>query len=378
MFFFIAGFIVALACSVITIRTLVGYSDLRMIYKILVGTIIALGWFSIIILGFIRKHNILPTEIYTVLANVLYTLLGCVFILFITIMLRDIVWYIVFGIAKLLKIDGWHIDPKNVSLLGKANLIVVVFSILVSGYALYQGIKLPNVHEEFIYSGKINNNVRIVQLSDLHLSRNVPIARIANLVNKVNMLNPDVIVLTGDTIDDNIAYIEEHLDILKELSAPFGVYSIMGNHEFYNDVYAAKRTLDALGLKFLFNGGVHIGNSGVFIAGIPDLGTMTERINFWRTLSSAKNDDYKVLLSHAPSILDSLTSGIVDLVLSGHTHGGQIFPFHLLVMQANGYLAGKYQAHNIDMYVSRGAGTWGPMMRLFAPSDITIINLLKK
>ena len=131
-------------------------------------------------------------------------------------------------------------------------------------------------------------------------------------------------------------------------------------------------------MKFLFNGGVHVGNSNIFIAGIPDLTTMYERVNLWRTLNQSKKDDYKILLSHTPIIIDSLSKGLVDMVLSGHTHGGQIFPFHLLVKQANQYLAGEYNVSGTYLYVSRGAGTWGPTMRLFAPSDIVIINLLKK
>lgn len=376
--FFLAGLIVAVACSIITIRTLVGYTDLKLVYKLMVGTVIVLGWFAFLIVGFIRKYNILNAEAYSIVANGLYYLMGFVFILFIVIMMRDIVWYIIFGIAKLLKSDGWHIDPKNVSLLSKANFIVILFSIMVCAYAIYEGNKLPQVHEEFIYSDKINSNLRIIQLSDLHITRATSTTRLRQLVEQVNMLNPDVVVLTGDTVDDNIFLIEEQLGILKELSAPYGIYSIMGNHEFYNDVYAAKRILDSLGLKFLFNGGVHINNTNVFIAGIPDLNTMFERVNFWRTLNPSKKEDFKVLLSHTPIIINSLSDGIVDLVLAGHTHGGQIFPFHWLVKQANDYLAGKYKVNGIDMYVSRGAGAWGPQMRLFAPSDIVVINLLKK
>jgi len=376
--FFLAGLIVAVACSIITIRTLVGYTDLKLVYKLIVGTVVVLGWFAFLIVGFIRKYNILNAEAYPIVANGLYYLMGFVFILFIVIMMRDIVWYTIFGIAKLLKNDGWHIDPKNVSLLSKANFIVILFSIMVCAYAIYEGNKLPQVHEEFIYSDKINSNLRIIQLSDLHITRATSTTRLRQLVEQVNMLNPDVVVLTGDTIDDNVFLIEEQLNMLKEISAPYGTYSIMGNHEFYNDVYAAKRVLDSLGLKFLFNGGVHINNTNVFIAGIPDLNTMFERVNFWRTLNPSKKEDFKVLLSHTPIIINSLSDGIVDLVLAGHTHGGQIFPFHWLVKQANDYLAGKYKVNGIDMYVSRGAGAWGPQMRLFAPSDIVVINLLKK
>ncbi len=376
--FFLAALIIAIACSVITIKTLIGYSDMKLAYKVLVSLLIATGWFSVIILNMVKKYNIVSSEIYTLLSQILYGMLGFVFILFIVIMLRDIVWYTIYGFAKLIGKDGWYIDPKNMSLLGKANFIVIFVSMAISGYAFYQGYKLPEVKEIYLSSSKINGNVRIAHLSDLHITRATPIAQLQKIVNTVNMLNPDVIVVTGDIIDDNINTIEEQLNILKGFSAPYGVYSVMGNHEFYNDVYAAKKALDNAGLKFLFNGGVHIKNSNVFVTGIPDLGTMAERINFWRALNQSKVSDYKVLLSHAPLIIDSLSKGLVDIVLAGHTHGGQVFPFHWLAKQANKYLAGQYTINGTELYVSRGAGTWGPRMRLFAPSDITLIHLLQK
>lgn len=378
MFFFIAAVIIAIACSAVTIKTLVGYSDIKFIYKLLISIVIIFGWFAASVMYLLGTIEGLHGVLYNVLSHVMYGLMGFVFILFIMIMLRDIVWYVIYALAKSLKIGGWHIHPKNLSLLNKANMIVIIFSLIVSVYGFYQGYKLPKINEVFIYSDKINNNLRIAQISDLHINRATPISRIKQIVNQVNMLNPDVIVLTGDTIDDNVVLLENHLAALKELSAPFGVYSIMGNHEFYNDVYASKRVLDAHNMKFLFNGGVHIGKSNVFIAGIPDLNTMYERVNLWRTINQSKKEDYKVLLSHVPNIVDSLSKGLFDIVLAGHTHGGQIFPFHLLVKQANQYLAGEYDVNGTKLYVSRGAGTWGPSMRLFAPSDIIIINLLKK
>lgn len=378
MFFFITILIVAIACSTITIKTLVGYSDMKLIYKILISAIIIIGWFAVLIMNFIRKNDLLPTNIYSPISHIMYGLTGFVFILFVAIILRDVVWYALYGIAKLLGKDGWYIDPQNISVLGKANITVVMLSILISAYSLYQGNKLPEVKEINVSSPKIGGYVKVAQISDLHITRATSTTKLQNLVHKINMLNPDVIVLTGDTIDDKTTAIEEQLDVLSNLSAPHGVYSVMGNHEFYNDVYAAKKILDKSKLQFLFNGGVHIKNSNVFIAGIPDTGTMAERINFWRTLNKSEASDYKVLLSHSPSIIDSLSKGLVDLVLSGHTHGGQIFPFHWFAKKANHYLAGRYHENGTDLYVSRGAGTWGPAMRLFAPSEITIINLLQK
>ncbi len=378
MLFFLTILIVAISCSTITIKTLIGYSDMKLIFKILTSLLIITGWFAVLIVNFIRKNDLLPPHIYASVSQILYTLMGFVFILFVTIILRDIVWYTVYGITKLLGKDGWYIDPQNITLLGRANIVVVALSVLISAYALYQGNKIPDIKEITFHSPKINGHVKIAQISDLHITRATNLSKLQKLVHKINMLNPDVIVLTGDTIDDKTTMIEKQLNILSGLSAPFGIYSVMGNHEFYNDIYASKKILDASKLQFLFNGGFYIKNSNIYLAGIPDLGTMAERINFWKTLNKSKKTDYKILLSHAPSIIDSLSKGLVDLVLAGHTHGGQIFPFHWFVKKANHYLAGHYNENGTDLYVSRGTGTWGPAMRLFAPSEITIINLQQK
>ena len=105
------------------------------------------------------------------------------------------------------------------SLLNYANLIVLGVSILVCAYAFYQGYKLPNVVEQKIYTNKISRNLRIVQISDMHITRATPISRVAQIVNMVNNLSPGVIVLTGDTIDDNINLIEKQLNMLREFSA---------------------------------------------------------------------------------------------------------------------------------------------------------------
>ena len=377
MLFLCAALIIAASCSLITIRTLIGYSDMHIASKILISSLILLGWFGIFPIHLMQKANI-PDAVFAPVSFTLYTLMGFVFILFVTLILRDIVWFGLYGAAKALGIGGWHLNPKNLSSLSIANMIVVIFSILLTGYALYEGHKEPEVKDVFIYSDKISKNLRIAQISDMHITRATPDIQVRKLVHQVNGLNPDVVVLTGDTIDDTPSKIEDKLFSLRELSAPYGVYVIMGNHEFYNDIYASKKLFDKLGLKFLFNGGFHINKSNVFIAGIPDMGTMVERINLWRALNKSTKEDYKILLSHTPTIVDGLSRDLVDLVLSGHTHGGQIFPFHILVKQANKYLAGQYKVNDIDLYVSRGVGTCGPTMRLFAPSDIVMINLLKK
>ena len=220
--------------------------------------------------------------------------------------------------------------------------------------------------------------MKIYAISDLHISRTTSKERIKSIVDQVNALSPDAIVLTGDTIGDNINKINSLLDELRELSAPYGIYAIMGEHEFYNNVYDAKKAFEQRGITFLFNGGATIKIANIFIAGIPDYSTMAERINLWRTIYKSKKENYRVLLSHSPLIVDALSKELFDIVLSGRTHGGQFFPVHWFVQKLNHYLAGTYKVNDIDLFVSRGAGTLGPNMRLLAPADIAVVNLHPK
>ena len=376
--FFVAFFIIALVCSVISIKTLIGYSDFKFVYKLLIGMVIILGWFGVFAVRALKLDVILNNDIYSALLTTLYTLMGFVFILFIVLLLRDVAWYLLYYSLKLLKVDAMRVDPQNLSLLNKANLIVVIVAILATSYAVFEGNKIPNIIKETVKSDKISRNLRIVQISDLHITRATSDNKILSIIDTVNKLNSDVIVLTGDIIDDNINKIQDKIALLSSLSAPYGVFSVMGNHEFYNDVYESKKVLEQNGIKFLFNGGFFIANSNIYITGLPDFSTMFERINLWRSIKDTKKEDFKVLLSHQPFIVNSLDKNLYNLVLSGHTHGGQIFPMHLFAKRTNQYLAGRYSVNGIDLIVSRGAGTWGPPMRLFAPADIMVIDLLKK
>ena len=382
MFFFVGFFIIAMACSVITIKTLIGYSDLRLIYKLIIAFIVVCGWFSFPFIHLLSKNGVIEDKLFDYLSFAAYTLFGFVFILFSMIILRDIIWYAIYGTAKLFGKDEWWLNPKNISVLGYANMIVVFLAFAFSSFAFYEGSKIPNIKEVNIYSNLLKQDMRLVQLSDLHITRATPISRIQNIVQEINNLNPDAIVMTGDIIDDNVNKIEDQLSALSYLSAPYGVYSSMGNHEFYNNINSWIYKFKQLGFYVLFNKGMFIGNSNIFVSGIPDMHTAYSHpnlnINIPKALEGSNRDDFKILLSHNPQIVDSLSSFNYQLMLAGHTHGGQIFPFHYIVKKANKYLSGDYKVNGIDLHVSNGAGTWGPSMRLFAPSEITVINLYKK
>ena len=379
--FFIAFFIVAAACSAITIKTLVGYSDIKLVGKALISAIVLLGWFSPLFISVLKHVSWLPPKVFAAISFGGYTLLGFAFIVFCLLMLRDITWYGVYGIAKFMGLDNWSINPKNISVLSYANMIVVALSVVIGGYALYEGVKVPDISNVTISTPLIGRNLRLVQLSDLHIDRTTPVSRVQKIVEKVESLAPDAILITGDLIDDDSTVLDDQLAALKNLTAPYGVYVSIGNHELYNGLYPWMYKYEKMGFKVLFNQGETVANE-IFVAGIPDAHTANSHpnhnINLINSLKGSHQKQFRILMSHNPEIVNSISRYNYQLVLSGHTHGGQIFPFHIFVKKANQYLRGDYKVNDIDLHVSSGAGTWGPNMRLFAPSEIAVIDLIKK
>lgn len=379
--FFIAFFIIATACSAITIKTLVGYNDMNLIGKLLISAVVLLGWFSPLLISALHHASWLSPRAFAVVSFIGYTLLGFAFIVFCLLMLRDIIWYGVYGSARALGFHSWSLNPKNISVLGRANLIVVLLGFLVGLYALYEGIKIPTVNKIAIETPLLKKNWRLVHLSDTHIDRTTPVSRIHKIVETAEKQNPDIILLTGDIFDDDPTVLDEQIAALSGLSAPFGVYVSLGNHEFYNGLNSWMYKYKKMGFVVLFNKGVTVADD-IFIAGIPDAFTANSHpglnINLARTLEGSNQKQLKVLLSHNPEIASSISSYNFQVMLAGHTHGGQIFPFHFFVKKANKYLSGDYKVNDIDLHVSPGAGTWGPSMRLFAPSEIAVIDLIKK
>ena len=261
---------------------------------------------------------------------------------------------------------------------GKINLGLILAAFLCSAYALYAGTKVPDVREVNIVSDKISKPLRIVYLSDIHIHRVIADNKVKAIVQKTNALNPDVVLLGGDIIDDDTQISAKTLALLKDLKAPSGIYFVTGNHEFYNGYQASIAALKAQGFKLLENDGVSLGE--VYVAGIPDLFSgqaYKKEADAQRAFKLASNNQYKILMSHTPSDFNNET--IFDLEISGHTHGGQIFPFHILTKAYNPYLSGLYHLENGALiYVSNGAGQWGPQMRFGAESEITLINLRPK
>lgn len=219
----------------------------------------------------------------------------------------------------------------------------------------------------------------IVQLSDVHVGRTIKRDFIVDLVTRVNALNPDLVVITGDLVDLPVERIDDHLDPLGDLRAP--CYFIPGNHEYFHGVLEIATYLETLGIRPLLNASTLIGDSvrGFELVGINDL--VGQSMGFMAPdlpQAYAKTDSQRchIVLAHQPRTIELIDGYRCDLMLSGHTHGGQIFPFGLLVMAAQPYLAGlNRHAEETQVFVSRGTGYWGPPIRILAPSEISHLRI---
>lgn len=379
MFFLIASLIITIACSTITIRTLVAYTDMKFIYKLAISILIVLGWLSPVIVNFFRRQFALQGILYDILTYGGYFLFGMAFITFMVLFTRDFLWYISYGMSKLFHAELNWLNPQNLVSLKYANIVTVILALCVSLFAVYEANKLPEVKEVNLSSDKVKQPLKIVQISDLHITRSSSEHRIQKLVDKVNSLNPDAIVLTGDIIDDRASYVQEYFPILDKLTAKGGVYFVIGNHEYYNGLGQILKSLHQTKIKHLMNEGELIADKNLYIGGVPDKSAAMMNSYFAIKIEEASKksnkQNYRVLLSHNPITADLVTDKNFDLVLSGHTHGGQIFPFNFLAEKANKYLAGLYEINGAHLYVSRGAGYWGPPMRFGAPAEITLIQI---
>jgi len=233
-------------------------------------------------------------------------------------------------------------------------------------------IRTPKIPQEL---GKL----RIVQLSDIHLGRIVGEWRLENILAKVRKAKPDILVSTGDLVDGQMDNVSGLAEMFRRIHTPYGKFAVTGNHEFDAGLDRSIHFTKAAGFSILRGTGVHIGNV-IFIAGVDDdaghrYGPF-EGSREAELLSHVPADRFAVILKHRPH-MDRKGGRHFDLQLSGHTHGGQMFPFSLIIKMLYPIDAGLLkQKDGGYLYVSRGTGTWGPPIRFLAPPEITIIDLV--
>lgn len=254
-------------------------------------------------------------------------------------------------------------------------------AVALSAFALLQGARAPRVarHEVRVPSlpgGRAE--LKVVQLSDLHLGTLLGERWLSRRVAEVNALSPDLVVVTGDLVDSEVGPVEPLVPVLRRLVSPLGVWGVTGNHEFYAGLERCLALYEAAGIRTLRDGWAEAA-PGLVVAGVDDLSARRQLGLDGRALDGAfdgvPGGAVVVHLSHSPLLVREASAKGARLMLAGHTHGGQIWPFTFLSAIPYPFQAGRYEVGGMTLVVSRGTGTWGPPMRLFFRSEIVEVTL---
>ena len=278
--------------------------------------------------------------------------------------------------AEVLTLGGWWLPRLAPAIRGWAAAVALVLAAV----ALVQGLRPPVVTDYTVRLPGLppaRDGLVVVAVSDLHLGTLVGRPWLTRLVARVDALKPDVVVVVGDLVDGEVGPLEPLLPVLQTLRAPLGVWAVTGNHEYYAGLERSVDLLNAAGFTVLQDRWAEVA-PGLILAGVDDL---TARRQFGKPdepLEGALRDHPAgavVLLSHSPLQAKAAAAAGAGLMLSGHTHNGQIWPFSYLVQLAYPLLGGRYEIDGMPVIVGRGTGTWGPRMRLWQPAEIVRITL---
>lgn len=224
----------------------------------------------------------------------------------------------------------------------------------------------------------------IAQISDVHVGATIKRSYVEAIVAAVNELDADAIAITGDVVDGSVRDLAEHVAPLGNLRARHGTFFVTGNHEYYSGEPQWTHEFRRLGLTVLMNEHVALkhGKGTLVLAGVTDYSAHhfnpEQRSDPERALAGAPHSHAKVLLAHQPRSAAAAAAAGFDVQLSGHTHGGQFWPWNHFVRFQQPYTAGLHRLNQLWIYISRGTGYWGPPKRFGAPSEISLLRLVKR
>ncbi len=259
--------------------------------------------------------------------------------------------------------------------------LVFVISLVIYGSINARNIKIQTL--DIKLNKSLEEPLNIVMLSDVHLGTIINRNRLRNIVEKINALNPDIVLFVGDIVDEDIKpVIRFNLgEMLLNIKAKYGVYAINGNHEYIGGVEKADKYLSSHGITMLRDTNVLINNS-FFICGREDRDSERfsgkKRKELKELISGLDHNKILIVLNHQPTKLYEAVEQGVDLHLSGHTHHGQLFPFNFVTDKIYEISHGYKKTENTNFYVSSGVGSWGPPVRIGNHPEIVNIRLLGK
>lgn len=266
-----------------------------------------------------------------------------------------------------------------VKVITMATVIVLVSIIVVKGYINTRCINIKTLEIEIPKGSSQIDNLNIVMAGDIHLSPINGEKFLSGIVDKINSLNPDIILLPGDIVDDKAEVLKRHGigRAFKKLKSKYGVYTSNGNHEFINGVEEADKFMKEFGLNVLRDEALKIDDK-FFVVAREDRSisgfTGKKRKSLEDILTNVDKSFPVILLDHTPSGLDEAKNNNIDLQLSGHTHHGQFFPGNLITNLVYEISWGYLKKENTHYYVTCGAGTWGPPVRNVSKSEIVNIK----
>ena len=308
---------------------------------------------------------------------VAYLWAGLMFFLFLCVLATDLV----FGAILLSR----PVDPERRTLLRRAlGSVAALVAFATTALGVDEALRNLRVVEITVPLSRLPRALDgfvIVQLTDIHVGPTIHRDFIVGLVSRVNALGPDLVAITGDLVDGSVERLAHAVAPLADLRSPHGTFFVTGNHEYYSGAAEWVVELERLGIRVLRNERVEIerGDDGFDLAGVDDWHAEGKApghaADLRRALHGADPAREIVLLAHQPKqALEAAELG-VGLQLSGHTHGGQMWPFTYLVRLQQPFVAGLDRLKQLYVYTSRGTGYWGPPVRVAAPAEITRITL---
>ena len=336
------------------------------------------GSLMIVTLLAMPLSRLLPRPLASIISWIVYPWMGLGLFLITGFFVADLLWICL------------NIISLNSSLSLSAQLqkdfglAVFIFAGSCSAYALWNGLRLVKTNFVKVDLKKLPSELhglRIAQITDIHIGPILDGKWLQRVIDRVNDLDADIIAITGDLVDGSVLELSAHVAPLANLKAKHGTFFVTGNHEYYSGVDEWCSHLQSLNIKVLRNDHVslNINDNQIHIAGVDDWSSrhFDEGHDLAKALAGRDQTKAVILLAHQPISMHDAAKHEVDLQLSGHTHGGQIWPFNYFVYLQQPISRGlfQYPGSDLQVFVSCGTGFWGPPMRLGTFAEITCIDL---
>ena len=326
-----------------------------------------------------------------------YMSLGFFSMVITLLVMRDLGWVIVTVTQKLIALvsgtaegaahAGDAADPQRREILVQwMNLGLVAAAGGLTGYGIFEARRRPAIVEVTIPVKDLPGSLqgfRIVQITDIHAGLTVARPFVETVVEMANEQMGDIVAFTGDLVDGTVDQLREHVAPMKNLQGRYGKYFITGNHEYYSGALPWIEEAQRLGFDVLLNEHrvIRQGGGTIVLAGVTDTSAggfiPGHRSDPHKAIAGAPTADVRILLAHQPKSLYESSKAGFDVQISGHTHGGQFFPWNLLATIGQPYIKGLHKFADTWLYVSKGTGYWGPPVRLAARSEIAVLTLVR-